>query len=78
MTPDRIKEIQDKTAFPDSVSVCQALLQVWNECEQDNKNKKYTEEDVFLIAQKLWNDLTNNDTLTYNTFEEYFNDKLKK
>ena len=43
MTADRIKEIQDKTAFPDSVSVCQALLQVWNECEQD---KKYTEEDL--------------------------------
>ena len=42
MTTDRIKEIQDKTAFPDSVSVCQALLQVWNECEQDNKDKKYT------------------------------------
>ena len=43
MTADRIKEIQDKTAFPDSVSVCQALLQVWNECEQD---KKYTYEDM--------------------------------
>jgi hypothetical protein len=36
MTTDRIKEIQDKTAFPDSVSVCQALLKVWNECEQDS------------------------------------------
>ena len=35
MTTDRIKEIQDKTAFPDSVSVCQALLKVWNECEHD-------------------------------------------
>lgn len=46
MTADRIKEIQSKTAFPDSVSVCQALLQVWNECEQDNKDKKYTEEDL--------------------------------
>jgi hypothetical protein len=43
MTADRIKEIQAQTAFPDSVSVCQALLQVWNECEQ---NKKYTEEDI--------------------------------
>jgi hypothetical protein len=43
MTADRIKEIQSKTAFPNSVSVCQALLQVWNECEQDNKDKKYTE-----------------------------------
>ena len=39
MTADRIKEIQEKTAFPDSVSVCQALLQVWNECEQDMANK---------------------------------------
>lgn len=46
MTADRIKEIQDKTAFPDSVSVCQALLQVWNECQEDNSNKKYTEEDL--------------------------------
>ena len=46
MTADRIKEIQEKTAFPDSVSVCQALLQVWNECEQDNKDKKYTKEDM--------------------------------
>ena len=49
-----------------------------NKCQEDMADKKYTEEDVFLIAQKLWNDLTNNDTLTYNTFEEYFNDKLKK
>jgi hypothetical protein len=35
MTTDRIKEIQSKTAYPDSVSVQQALLQVWNECEQE-------------------------------------------
>lgn len=42
MTTDRIKEIQSKTAFPDSVSVCQALLQVWNECEQDNKEQDWT------------------------------------
>jgi len=38
MTSDRIKEIQQATAYPDSVSVQQALLQVWNECEQE-KNK---------------------------------------
>ena len=43
MTSDRIKEIQSKTAFPNSVSVCQALLQVWNECEQE---KMYSEEDM--------------------------------
>ncbi len=34
MTTERIKEIQSKTAYPESVSVQQALLQVWNECEQ--------------------------------------------
>ena len=34
MNSDRIKEIQKCTAYPDSVSVQQALLQVWNECEQ--------------------------------------------
>lgn len=39
MTADRIKEIQDQTAFPDSVSVCQALLQVWNECQKDMADK---------------------------------------
>ena len=34
MTTERIKEIQQETAYPDSVSVQQALLKVWNECEQ--------------------------------------------
>ena len=50
MTTDRIKEIQQKTAYPNSVSIQQALLQVWNECEQDNKDKKYTEEDINEMA----------------------------
>ena len=35
MTTDRIKEIQDNTAHPDSISVQQALLKVWNETEQE-------------------------------------------
>jgi hypothetical protein len=35
MNSDRIKEIQMATAYPDSISVQQALLQVWNECEQE-------------------------------------------
>lgn len=35
MTTERIKEIQNKTAYPKSVSVQQALLKVWNECEQE-------------------------------------------
>jgi hypothetical protein len=35
MNIERIKEIQSKTAYPESVSVQQALLQVWNECVQE-------------------------------------------
>jgi len=34
MTTERIKEIQKTTGYPDSVSIQQALLQVWNEVEQ--------------------------------------------
>jgi hypothetical protein len=48
MTADRIKEIQNETAFPDSVSVCQALMKVWNECEQENG---YSEEDMLSFAE---------------------------
>ena len=50
MTSERIKEIQQQTAYPHSVSVQQALLQVWNECQQDMTNKKYTEEEVIDIV----------------------------
>ncbi len=35
MTTKRIQEIQKETAYPDSHSVQQALLQVWNECSQE-------------------------------------------
>jgi len=52
MTADRIKEIQDKTAFPDSVSVCQALFQVWNECQEDIDNK------IMKAYQKGFDDAT--------------------
>ena len=40
MTSDRIKEIQMGTPYPHSTSVQQALLQVWNECEQDTQKKE--------------------------------------
>jgi hypothetical protein len=41
MTSERIKEIQLETAYPNSVSVQQALLKVWNECEQEKNKKAY-------------------------------------
>jgi len=42
MTSERIKEIQERTAYPNSLSVKQALLQVWNECEQEYKQLALT------------------------------------
>jgi hypothetical protein len=70
MTTDRIKEIQEKTAYPNSVSVQQALLQVWNECEQDMADKKYTEEDMRQVFEfGLMNNFNaieiNNDNFKY-------------
>ena len=37
MNTDKIKEIQSKTAYPNSQSVQQALLKVWNECAQEHE-----------------------------------------
>lgn len=39
MNTERIKEIQERTGFPNSVVIQQALLQVWNESVQENKWK---------------------------------------
>jgi hypothetical protein len=47
MTSERIKEIQQQTAYPDSISVQQALLQVWNECSQlPQQEKIHTEDEI--------------------------------
>ena len=41
MNIDRIKEIQKETSYPESVSVQQALLKVWNECEQEQGEDRH-------------------------------------
>lgn len=51
MTSERIKEIQETTAYPESVSVMLALNQVWNECKQEQK-KDITDEEIFIEADK--------------------------
>lgn len=51
MNIDRIREIQQKTAFPDSRSVCQALMQVWNECEHEYNHECNKE---FPSDQDIW------------------------
>ena len=35
MNSERIKEILKNTAYPESRSVYEALLQVWEECQQE-------------------------------------------
>lgn len=51
MTSERIKEIQQQTAYPDSVSVQQALLQVWNDISQTEISDEEIEK-----AAKEWYD----------------------
>lgn len=40
MTTERIREIQNSTAYPDSISVQQALIKVWNEVAQEYEGWK--------------------------------------
>ena len=40
MDIERIRQIQKETAYPDSISVQQALLKVWDECVNGNNFKK--------------------------------------
>ena len=53
MNAERIKEIQSETPYPDSVSVQQALLKVWNECEQNPERQlekiSPSENDIILM-----------------------------
>jgi hypothetical protein len=56
MNTERIKEIQQATAYPESVSVQQALLQVWNETKQEQLRigaviGSFTMQDLMLYYQ---------------------------
>ena len=55
MTSERIKEIQQRTAYPDSISVQQALLQVWNECIQ-SPQQEISDEEIGIAAADPVND----------------------
>ena len=60
MTTERIKEIQSQTAHPNSVSVQQALLQVWNEVAQ--KYETFNKKEMKAEAQ-WWGYLHKNGTI---------------
>ena len=47
MNSNRIEEIQKATAFPDSVSVMQALNTVWNETQQGS------EKEIRILKRKI-------------------------
>ena len=74
MTADRIKEIQDETAFPDSVSVCQALMKVWNECEQE---RMYSEEEAGELVYNIMGEYAKRENIFFkgdlinNLFEQF-------
>jgi hypothetical protein len=53
MTSERIKEIQQQTSYPNSVSVQQALLQVWNECSQ-LPQQEISDEKIGESARDYW------------------------
>jgi hypothetical protein len=53
MTSERIKEIQQQTAYPDSISVQHALLQVWNECSQ-LPQQEISDEEIEKESSKLY------------------------
>lgn len=50
MNSDRIKEIQDKTGYTQSIGVTQALLQVWNECAQESEARISELENLLVSA----------------------------
>ena len=47
MNSNRIEEIQKATAFPDSLSVMQALNTVWNETQQSS------EKEIRILKRKI-------------------------
>lgn len=75
MNSERIKEIQAETAYPQSRSVQQALLKVWNECEQ-NKNL-YNKEDLW-ESYKASNTIFEDEIALRQEFEKWFEKKLKR
>lgn len=42
-----------------------------------SKNDTLLNEKIHSTAKRVWDDMSNNDTLTFNSFEEYFNYTFK-
>ena len=77
MNSKRIKEIQAETAYPLSRSVQQALLKVWNECEQKQDKNFYNKEDLW-ESYKASNTIFEDEIALRQEFEEWFEQFKKK
>jgi hypothetical protein len=53
MNSDRIKKIHEATAYPESVSVQQALLKVWNESKQLEAENAKLRATLSVIREKI-------------------------
>ena len=61
MTSERIREIQESTAYAQSISVKKALLQVWHECVTGISKKSVQEKMLKdLSAKELEDDVNRN------------------
>jgi len=67
MNSERIKEIQAETAYPQSRSVQQALLKVWNECEQEQNKNLFSEEEVKFMLYNCCESLEEDERRFFNT-----------
>jgi hypothetical protein len=52
--------------------LCNAMQEYAMQFQEDMADK------IKIIAKKVWEDIFNNETLFYNDFEDYYNDKLNK
>ena len=77
----RIEDEQRKHPLLDWSRI--AAIKIYTEWFEyfNNENQELKEEmadKIKIIAKKVWEDIFNNETLFYNTFEDYYNDKLNK
>jgi len=64
MDSNRIKELQEETAYPQSISVYKGLMQVWNECQQEhNEQLRIANVVISFTAEDVVNQLKENETL---------------
>ena len=52
MDSNRIKELQEETAYPQSISVYKGLMQVWNECQEEHNENLRKHIFVYVVTER--------------------------